>query len=125
MGNLVKDVKSFKRNILKISGPLGKLMPFNNSNSTGGVKAGEILSYNTTTGKMELFIEGSEGEMFTIALGDSDGNFVLVALPGTIINERELKVFDIDFFRSTKGFKGIKELWSNGIILFDGGVEWR
>lgn len=113
MANLVKDIETFERDILKISGPLGVNMILKTGENA--IKAGQILSYDETTGKLVKY-EKTTHPAFTIALEDADSTSenvtVLVAVPGTTINSKKIVGATL-----TEDFNVVKELWGNGIIL--------
>lgn len=113
MSNLVKDVASFERHVYKIEGPLGRNMVL--ASGEGEIKMGQVLSYDETTGKVIKYVSGTN-EAFSIALNEADSTLgdvpVLVAVPITRFNSAEVIGMTL-----TTDFKGIKELWSNGILL--------
>lgn len=113
MANLVKDVETFERDILKISGPLGVNMTLKTGENA--IKAGQILSYDETSGKLVKYV-AETNEAFTIALENADSTSedvpVLVAVPGTVINSNKIVGTEL-----STDFKVVKQLWGNGIIL--------
>lgn len=113
MGNLVNDVTTFERKILKIEGPLGVNMTLKLGEK--GIKAGQVLAYDELTGKLVKYVKDTT-EAFTIALDNADATSsdcnVLVAVPGTVFNKKEIVGATL-----TTDFKVVKQLWGNGIIL--------
>lgn len=113
MANLVQTIKTFDRDTVKISGPLGKIMTLKSGENS--IKAGQVLAYDDSDGKLVKYNHGSNIAM-TIALEDADSTSgdvpVLVAVPGTIINEKAVKGPTL-----SSDHKTVKELWGNGIIL--------
>ena len=113
MANLVQDINTFERDILKISGPLGVNMTLKLGENE--IKAGQILSYDETTGKLVKY-EKTTHPAFTVALENADSTSedvsVLVAVPGTTINLNKIVGTVL-----TEDFNVVKELWGNGIIL--------
>lgn len=113
MANLVKDVETFERDILKISGPLGINMTLKSGENT--IKAGQLLSYDATDGKLVKY-EQTTKPAFTVALEDADATSgdvpVLVAVPGTTINSKKITGAEL-----ASDFNVVKELWGNGILL--------
>lgn len=113
MANLVKDVETFERDILKISGPLGVNMTLKTGENA--ITAGQILSYDETSGKLVKYV-AETNEAFTIALENADSTSedvpVLVAVPGTVINSNKIVGTEL-----STDFKVVKQLWGNGIIL--------
>ncbi len=113
MGNLVREIERFDRDILKISGPLGINMTLKSGEN--GIKAGQLLSYDDTTGKLVKYVKTTH-PAFTIALEDADSTSadvpVLVAVPGTTINKEKVTGATL-----TEDFNVVKELWGNGIML--------
>lgn len=113
MANLVKDIETFERDILKISGPLGVNMILKTGENA--IKAGQLLSYDATDGKLVKYVK-TEKPAFTVALEDADSTSedvpVLVAVPGTTINSKKITGATL-----TEDFNVVKELWGNGIIL--------
>lgn len=113
MANLVKDVETFERDILKISGPLGVNMTLKTGVKT--IVAGQLLSYEETTGKLVKY-EKTTHPAFTVALEDADATSsdvpVLVAVPGTTINSKKITGAEL-----ASDFNVVKELWGNGILL--------
>lgn len=120
MSNLVKDITTFETKVYKISGPLGKNMVVKSGQKK--IEIGQILSFDETTGKLVKYEKrGEEGtplgnEAFTIALSEADATSndvtVLVAVPNTVFNSKEIKGATL-----TDDFKVVKDLWGNGIIL--------
>lgn len=113
MANLVKDVETIERDILKISGPLGVNMILKTGENT--ITAGQLLSYDATDGKLVKY-EKTTKPAFTVALEDADATSadvpVLVAAPGTTINSKKIAGATL-----TEDFNVVKELWGNGILL--------
>lgn len=113
MSNLVKDGTSFSRKVTKIEGPLGRNMVL--ASGEGEIKIGQVLSYDEATGKVVKYVSGTN-EAFSIALNEADSTTedvaVLVAVPITRFNSKEVVGMTL-----TTDFKGIKELWTNGILL--------
>lgn len=113
MGNLVKDIETFERDILKISGPLGINMTLKTGEDA--ITAGQVLSYEETSGKLVKYVANTN-EAFTVALEDADSTSedvpVLVAVPGTVINSNKIAGAEL-----STDFKVVKQLWGNGIIL--------
>lgn len=113
MSNLVKNVATYNTKVLKISGPLGK--NFTLKSGEEAIQAGQLLSYEATTGKLVKY-EKTNKPAFTVALEGADATSgdvpVLVAVPGTVFNSAEVKGADIK-----SDFNVVKELWGNGIVL--------
>ncbi|MDO5788169.1 MAG: hypothetical protein Q4P79_01800 [Fusobacterium sp.] len=113
MANLVKDIETCKREILKISGPLGVNMTL--KNAEGAITAGQLLSYDTTDGKLVKYVQ-TDHPAFTVALEGADSSSgdvpVLVATPGTVFNSAKVVGADLG-----SDFNVVKELWGNGIVL--------
>lgn len=109
MANLVKDVSSYERDILKISGELGKNFILKEDK----IVAGDILAYDDTDGKLVKYEKGTNTP-FSVALSDADATsedaVVLVAVPGTGTRLNKNKINNIDL-------TAIRELWLAGIIL--------
>lgn len=120
MSNLVKDITTFETKVYKISGPLGKNMVVKSGQKK--IEIGQILSFDETTGKLVKYEKRGEeetppgNEAFTIALSEADATSndvtVLVAVPNTVFNSKEIKGATL-----TDDFKVVKDLWGNGIIL--------
>lgn len=111
--NLVTDVRKFDRHVYKIDGPLGRNMVL--TSGEGEIQIGQVLSYDEATGKVVKYVSGTN-EAFSIALEPADATtadaVVLIALPITRFNSEEIQGMTV-----ATDFKGIKELWNNGILL--------
>lgn len=113
MSNLVKTLHEFDTKVYKIEGPLGKNLML--KSGEGAIQIGQVLSYDESTGKVVKYVSGTNAA-FSIALSEADSTSddvpVLVAVPNTRFNSKEIIGMTL-----TTDFKGIKELWSNGITL--------
>ena len=113
MSNLVRDIETFERDILKISGPLGINMTLKSGEEA--IKAGQLLSYEDSTGKLVKYVKSTH-PAFTVALEDADSTSadvsVLIAVPGSVINKGRVIGATL-----TEDFNVVKELWGNGILL--------
>lgn len=111
--NLVQTVKEFDTKVYKIDGPLEKSLIL--KSGEGEIQIGQVLSYDEATGKVVKYVSGTN-EAFSIAMSEADATSedvpVLVAVPNTRFNSVEI----IGMTLATD-FKGIKELWNNGITL--------
>ncbi|WP_278574781.1 hypothetical protein [Fusobacterium ulcerans] len=108
---LTKTLKTFERDILKISGPLGLNMPV--ASGAGVINEGDILTYDTTTGTVEKYTSGDEA--FSVALSVCDATTeagsVTVAMPISEINIGKVNGITVT------DYPQILELMKMGIIL--------